>query len=189
MIDSINESFELQEITEHLLNKTSVIDIISKRMTDQDYDIEQIKNILSYFEKYQWFAYQKEIKGKKFLFYWAKINGFDEFHFIDLDDLGNTGEDKGELDSAQEVFSFYFSAIFRIIKNKHHSIKIIAPEDNFKRVILYRKIIEKVIKKYEIVGYDINTYFNVVELKSRNKFSDYLNKVKAQEIKNIFKKD
>ena len=161
----ILESFEIQDIKEPILNIEIIKKILRNRMNEQGYSENDINSFLGKIKK--GFGYQKSFDGFDYLIFYAFEDSWLEYHFVKLDDLSSVGQDTKNLKSSQDLFSFLLSIAFKQLK-KCSSVRIIAPEDNTKRQELYLKIIQKVLKQYNL-GHKLFRKDNIFELECEGK--------------------
>lgn len=123
-------------------------------------------------------AYLYEQEGFEFLILFLFVNDFLEVHFINLT-LGSVDEDLNILKNASKLFSFILTITMLLLIDKRYKIKIIAP--NIKRAQFYKRIIQRLIKKYDI-NYTFKILKNEIQLIPKSMgFRELLRKIKELE--------
>lgn len=89
-------------------------------------------------------------EGREYLIYTYIINSVLEIHFNDMNIVldGKESDDKGLTKNSQSVFSAVMSIVLTELEERpNRKIKISTPKNRLK---LYKKIIDKTLKKYNI---------------------------------------
>ena len=95
-------------------------------------------------------CYYTKNEGREYFIFSYEENNIFEIHFIDLDEIDEetSNDNKGFTKTSQHVFSVVMSIVLKEIDDKpNRKIKIVAPNG---RENLYKKIIDKTLKKYNI---------------------------------------
>lgn len=155
--DLIVESFDLKDYNLKKINKKQIIEIFSNYNFK---DIDKKINVIQYINLHElvfgWLY-------KNFII--MSINdklGYNDWHFLDLNHLDSEEQTYKNI-SSMDILNVVFNIIYNkmILKDKLYSHRIQAPDK--KRFLLYKTIIEKVIKKYNL-EYEIK-YFNNYSIK------------------------
>lgn len=96
-------------------------------------------------------CYYTKNEGREYFIYSFEENGIFEIHFLDLDEVDEetSNDKKGFTKNSQHVFSVVMNIVLTEIEERpKRKIKISAPDG---RETLYKKIIDKTLKKYNIV--------------------------------------
>lgn len=95
-------------------------------------------------------CYYTKNEGREYFIFSYVENNIFEIHFIDLDEIDEetSNDNKGFTKTSQHVFSVVMSIVLKEIEERPNiKIKIAAPNG---RETLYKKIIDKTLKKYNV---------------------------------------
>ena len=142
--DELVEGFDITRNYKRLSKSES--DKYWMKLLDIDEDVLQSLYIAYPFLK----SYVFKNEGREYLIYTYIINSVLEIHFNDIDVAldGNESDNKGFTKNSQHVFSVAMSiALNELEERPNRKIKISTPKNRLK---LYKKIIDKTLKKYNI---------------------------------------
>ncbi len=155
--DLLIESFDLKDYDLKKINKKQIIEIF------ENYDFKNNDNKKIAFE---WLDKHDRIFGwiyKNYLVFYTHYRTYLEWHFLNMDYL-DTDKVLDDMNiNSHEILNVVFNIIYNkmIKRDKLYSYLIGTPDK--KRYNLYKKIIEKVIKKYNI-KYEVSDYHSGIEL-------------------------
>lgn len=163
---SLLESFDIVNVSEKRLKCDDIKKVLMQRATQQGFDINIAINWIDDILKNtkQQFAYIKTFEKHSYMFIYFDKDSKKEFHFIYLDDLKNGNLKINKLSKPLKLFSYQLSIAYKFML-KGDVVKIIAPIDGSNsRIVLYEKIIKKVLKKYNLNYEWININENEITL-------------------------
>jgi len=148
---NLEESFELKEINTPRITPKKTKNIIIQSLIDGGFSNSDTKKIIDNLTKGGLrYSYKFEHKGHEYLLYEMIKGSVLEYHFFNLSEPYKSAEDIGLLDNSIQVFSMIFNLIYRDIRENKFSkpIRITSPDKD--RSNLYKKIFDKVNKKYNL---------------------------------------
>lgn len=147
---SIDESLDMVDIIEPKLNKTKIISLITDSLKLKNAPSEFIDKVVSHFDSLtKLYGYNKTIDNSNILVYYYLNNSSTELHFVDLNHLEQTGKDLNINTTSVNVFAYIISVMFKETMN-NKDITIVAPSGNEKRLRLYKKMADTIIKRHSL---------------------------------------
>ena len=155
--DLLVESFDLKDYNLKKVNKKQIIEIF------ENYEFSDKKNENIAFE---WLHKHDRIFGwiyKNYLVFYTHYREYMEWHFLNMDHLDTDKVLNDTSINSHEILNVVFNIIYNkmILRGKSYSFLIGTPDEN--RYKLYKHILEKVIKKYNI-KYELSNYHSGIEL-------------------------
>lgn len=158
--DLLVESFDLKDYNLKKVNKKQIIEIF------ENYSFKNLENKKIAFG---WLNQHDRIFGwiyKNYLVFYTHVDTYMEWHFLNMDHL-DTDEILNDTSiNSHEILNVVFNIIYNkmILRGKSYSYLINSPDVN--RFRIYKKIIEKIIMKYDI-PYNIYTTELFIELRPK----------------------
>lgn len=146
----ILESFELKNIDIPKFTPERTRNEIISSLYNSGWSEHDIKHVIDDLNKKGLkYSYKFSYKSEDYLLYELVKDGVKEYHFFNLNRPDESAKDINTLNNSIQVFSLIFNLIYKDIKNGNfkYGIRI---SSNEKRNKLYRKIFDKVNKKYNL---------------------------------------
>lgn len=143
LIESFDITTDYKELT-----KSNAIKYWAKILNIKQEDNSLIDGVYRSYHKLK--CYYTKNEGREYFIYSFEENSIFEVHFLDLDEVDEetSNDKKGFTKNSQHVFSVIMNIVLKELEERpSKKIKIVAPDG---RQILYKKIIDKTLKKYHI---------------------------------------